>query len=103
MPRDAVPGFPDRLLKLRTDRGLSRQALADAAETHVDSVVKMEHGTRQPSLYLAWRLATALGVELTAFVPQSPGQTTAALDVATARQTAPPVAAKAKGRKSGKK
>ncbi len=68
-PRNAVPGFSSKLKSLRESRGLSQQQLADAAETHPDSIVKLEKGDRQPSLELAWRLAKALGVEVTEFLP----------------------------------
>jgi transcriptional regulator with XRE-family HTH domain len=74
MPRDAVPGFSTRLQALRVAKGLTQQQLADAAETHPDSIVKLEKGTRQPSLELAWRLARALGVEVTEFLPKPEGK-----------------------------
>ena len=67
--RNAVPGFGPRLKTIREAKGLSRQALADAAGTHPDSVVKLEMGQRHPSLELAWRLATALGVPVADFLP----------------------------------
>ena len=38
-PRNAVPGFSSKLKSLRESRGLSQQQLADAAETHPDSIV----------------------------------------------------------------
>jgi transcriptional regulator with XRE-family HTH domain len=70
MPRNAVPGFGPRLKKLRDAAGLSQQQLADAAGTHPDSIVKLETGTRQPSLELAWRLATTLGVTVLDLLPE---------------------------------
>lgn len=72
MPRNEVPGFADTLKRLRTEAGLTQQELAAAAGTHADSIVKLEKGDRQPSLELAWRLATALGVGVEAFVPPKP-------------------------------
>jgi transcriptional regulator with XRE-family HTH domain len=69
MARDEVPGFSGRLKKLRESAGLSAEELGDKAETHPDSIYKLERGTRQPSLRLAWQLAEALGVEVTAFLP----------------------------------
>jgi len=69
MPRNAVPGFAEKLRSSRERAGLSQQQLADLAETHPDSIVKLEAGQRQPSLELAWRLAVALDLSMDDFVP----------------------------------
>jgi transcriptional regulator with XRE-family HTH domain len=69
--RKAVPGFSRRLCELREAQGLTQSQLAKVAGTHPDSIVKLENGTRQPSLELAYRLAKALGVSLDRFVPPS--------------------------------
>ena len=67
--RAEIPTFPRRLKELRAARDMSQVRLAEAAGTHPDSVVKFEQGKRMPSLELAWRLATALGVTLNDLVP----------------------------------
>lgn len=70
MSRNAVPGFGGRLKKAREDNDFSQQQLAEAAGTHSDSIVKLEAGSRQPSLELAWRLAKALGIKVDDFLPK---------------------------------
>lgn len=67
--RDSVPGFGPRLRALRDLAGLSQRALAAGAGLCTDSVVKLEQGHRQPSLYAAWRLADALGVTVLDLLP----------------------------------
>lgn len=67
--RNAVPGFGARLKALRIGENLSQQALADAAGTHADSIVKLENGSRYPSLELACRIADALGVTVLHLLP----------------------------------
>lgn len=54
--------FPDRLAALRKERGMTQQALADAAHLHVSMVRKYEGGTGQPSVDALRRLAVALSV-----------------------------------------
>ena len=64
MGRDTVPGFAAMLRQLREVRGLSIDALAELAETHRDSIAKLERGERAPSFRLACDLADALGVSV---------------------------------------
>lgn len=67
--RGAIPEFGPRLKELRESLGFSQARLAEAAGTVGDSIVKFEAGKRLPTLELAWRIATALGVTLNDLVP----------------------------------
>lgn len=64
MGRDTVPGFGDRLKKLRLAAGLTLAELADRAGTHLTTIAKIETQDRTPTLRLALSLATALGVSV---------------------------------------
>ena len=64
MGRDTVPGFAAILRQLREERGLSIDALGELAQTHRDSIAKLERGERAPSFRLACDLADALGVTI---------------------------------------
>jgi transcriptional regulator with XRE-family HTH domain len=55
-------GFPDRLAKLRKDKGLTQQALADLVSMHVAQVHRYESGSSQPTLEAIRKLALALSV-----------------------------------------
>ena len=50
------------LRELRRERGLSQEALALAAECHLNHVSFLERGLNSPTLPLTFRLAGALGV-----------------------------------------
>jgi transcriptional regulator with XRE-family HTH domain len=52
--------FPERLVSLRKARGLTQQALADLADTHLTQVQRYEAGAAQPTLDVMKRLAVAL-------------------------------------------
>lgn len=58
-PRDETPVY-NRLEHVRTDRGMSRQQLADAVGVHYQTIGYLERGEYSPSLSLALRLATVL-------------------------------------------
>jgi len=47
----------NRLQMLRTERGMSRQQLADALEVHYQTIGYLERGTYAPSLFLVLRTA----------------------------------------------
>jgi len=64
MGRDVVPGFAARLKAIRESKGLSVEQLAKEADTHPQSLYKLESEVRAPSLRLAAALAVALGVSL---------------------------------------
>lgn len=52
--------FGDRLAALRKQRGLTQQAVADAASAHVTQIRRYEAGTSQPTLDVLRNLALAL-------------------------------------------
>lgn len=56
--------FPVRLIQLRKTRGLTQQALAEAAQVHVNQVRRYEAGSAQPTLEALIRLAKVLHVTL---------------------------------------
>lgn len=60
--------FPERLAKLRKERGLTQQALADRVNLHVIQVRRYEKGSSQPTLEVIRRLAVALSVTSDALV-----------------------------------
>lgn len=52
--------FGNRLAELRKQRGLTQQAVADAAGAHVTQIRRYEAGTSQPTLDVLRNLALAL-------------------------------------------
>lgn len=54
--------FPDRLLRLRKEKNLSQQALADKIGVSVVQIRRYEAGSSQPTLDVIRNLAIALGV-----------------------------------------
>ncbi|ADU25765.1 helix-turn-helix transcriptional regulator [Ethanoligenens harbinense] len=54
----------NRLRELRRLRGMTQQALADAADISRQTVIAIEAGRFNPSVLLAFRLAKALGVTI---------------------------------------
>lgn len=54
--------FPEQLAKLRKERKLTQQALADRVGLHVIQIRRYEGGTSQPTLDVIRRLAVALSV-----------------------------------------
>jgi len=54
--------FPQRLARIRKERGLTQQQLADAAEVHVVQLRRYEGGKSQPTLDVLRRLAITLSV-----------------------------------------
>lgn len=59
--------FAERLRALRTEKGLSEAALAEASGVSFGAVHDYGLGRRMPSLPVAVKLARALGVDCTAF------------------------------------
>ena len=60
--------FPDRLARLRKERGLTQQQLADHAEVHVVQIRRYEGGVSQPAVDVFKRLAIALSVSADALL-----------------------------------
>lgn len=56
----------NRLLLLRTDRGLSRQEVAEAVGVNPQTIGFIERGDYSPSLELAFKLAEYFGVGIDA-------------------------------------
>jgi transcriptional regulator with XRE-family HTH domain len=54
--------FPDRLARLRKQRGLTQEALADLVNITKTQVYRYENGSSQPTLEVIKRLAIALSV-----------------------------------------
>jgi putative transcriptional regulator len=58
-PKSEEPVY-SRLEAVRTDRGITRQELADAVEVHYQTIGYLERGEYSPSLALALRIARQL-------------------------------------------
>lgn len=54
--------FPERLARIRKERQLTQQELADRVGVHVIQVRRYEAGSSQPTLDVIRRIALALGV-----------------------------------------
>ena len=67
--KDIQQLYGDRLRQIRTKKGMSQEALADAAELHRTYVSSVERGERNISLVNISRLADALGVCIRDFFP----------------------------------
>jgi len=67
--------FPERLVTLRKQRGLSQRALAESVGVHLTQVQRYEAGTGQPTLDVVRRLALALSVsaDVLVFDPEERG------------------------------
>ena len=55
--------FPDTLKKLRMEKGLSQQALADKMYVTRSTVARWENGYRLPDAVMLSRLAEVLGAD----------------------------------------
>jgi putative transcriptional regulator len=73
-PKSEEPVY-SRLEAVRTEKGITRQQLADAVDVHYQTIGYLERGEYSPSLALALRIAveldTAVGdlFSLTPFTP----------------------------------
>jgi putative transcriptional regulator len=72
----ASAGAPERLYNriaaLRADRGMSRQALAEAVTVNYQTIGYLERGDYNPSLELAFRLSDVFGVPIDAIFSRTP-------------------------------
>jgi putative transcriptional regulator len=62
----------NRIAVLRTERGLSRQALAEALQVNYQTVGYLERGEYNPSLELAFRISELFGVPIEAIFARAP-------------------------------
>jgi len=62
----------NRIAVLRTERGLSRQDLADAVGVNYQTVGYVERGDYNPSLELAFRLSEFFGLPIEAIFAREP-------------------------------
>lgn len=62
----------NRIAVLRAERGLSRQALADALGVNYQTVGYIERGDYNPSLELAFRLSECFGLPIEAIFARAP-------------------------------
>jgi transcriptional regulator with XRE-family HTH domain len=60
--KNGKDGFPERLRKLRTERGLSQTELGERVELHYNHIGRYERGGARPTADALRRLADALGV-----------------------------------------
>jgi len=60
-PKSEEPVY-SRLEKVRDERGITRQQLADAVEVHYQTIGYLERGEYSPSLALALRIARELAI-----------------------------------------
>ena len=68
LPDLLMMAFAERLLKLRKEKSLTQQALADLAGLHVVQVRRYETNVSQPSLEAIRKLAVALSVSADALL-----------------------------------
>jgi transcriptional regulator with XRE-family HTH domain len=66
------PAFGPRLRALRQQKGLTQTELAEMAQLHPQTLVKLEAGDREPGWSTLLALADALAVNLQAFVDVTP-------------------------------
>jgi len=66
------PALFNRMAVLRAERGLSRNALADALEINYQTVGYIERGDFNPSLELAFRISEFFGLPLEAIFSRKP-------------------------------
>jgi len=74
MSADKQVDFHNRIRLLRTERGISRKALADAVGVHVQTIGYIERRQYNLSLSLALRIAGFFGVSLDAVFSAQPFQ-----------------------------
>ena len=67
MREDLFRSLGRRVRELRTERGLSQDALAEQANLHLNYVGRVERGEPGVSLDVVFRLTAALGLSLAEF------------------------------------
>jgi transcriptional regulator with XRE-family HTH domain len=76
MTEDMASEFGNRLRELREAAGLTQRQLAEQAGLHLQGVVKLERGEREPAWSTLLALAKALGVSVAAFAEKATTQAT---------------------------
>ncbi|HEX2645677.1 MAG TPA: helix-turn-helix transcriptional regulator [Candidatus Dormibacteraeota bacterium] len=71
-PQRMEPVLHNRLAVMRTERGLSRQDLAQALDVNYQTIGYLERGEYNPSLELALRAAEYFGVPVEAIFSRKP-------------------------------
>lgn len=71
-PRAESPPLHNRIAVLRTERGLSRQQLAESIGVNYQTVGYLERGEYSPSLDLAFRIAEFFGLPIEAVFSRTP-------------------------------
>ena len=62
---DGLPIFAKRVMEKRKERGWSQQELAGKAKTSYQTIWRIENGKhKEPGIYIARKIARALGVSL---------------------------------------
>ncbi len=72
--RKNEPPIYNRLAALRTDRGMSRQEVAEAVGVHYQTIGYLERGEYNPSLLLALQIARLFGLPVEAVFSLEPMQ-----------------------------
>lgn len=72
MPPKKSVSYHNRVRLVRTERGLSRKALAEAVDAHPQTIGYIERGEYNLSMDLALRICEALGVSLDALFSMKP-------------------------------
>ncbi len=70
--RDFASGVGERIRVVRQQKGWTQVELAEAAELSSNYVARLERGELGASLFVAMRIAEALGVTLDAIAAQPP-------------------------------
>lgn len=71
-PLRSEPVLHNRLAVMRSERGLSRQGLAEALDVNYQTIGYLERGEYNPSLDLALRAAEFFGVPVEAIFSRRP-------------------------------
>jgi transcriptional regulator with XRE-family HTH domain len=61
---DPLHVFADNVRRLREERGMTQEQLADAAGLHLDHVSKIENRRREPKVRTIYKLSRGLEVPL---------------------------------------
>lgn len=72
MQAEQVAGIYNRLPVLRVERGLSRQALAEAVGVNYQTIGYLERGEYSPSLELAFRISEFFDLPIEAIFARRP-------------------------------